>query len=109
MSVTHRKRDHFPKEAQILLLGMYHLDLTGLHSHIYLLRENTGVTGRQDRRTMNYVFFQQNVMFVWQQHTAQVRNYLCEYETLQHCNFPELMSFDTQKIKKVCAVFCPEL
>ena len=33
-------------EAQTLLLGMYHLDLKGLHSHIYLPWDNTGVGTR---------------------------------------------------------------
>lgn len=43
-------------EAQTLLLGTYHLDLRGLHSHIYLLWDNAGVgNGRQDGWMMNYV------------------------------------------------------
>lgn len=45
-------------EAQTLLLGMYHLDLKPLRSHIYLLWDNTGVgTGKQDWLVMNYVYF----------------------------------------------------
>lgn len=36
-----QEEDHFPIEAQTLLLGMYHLDLKGLCSHIYLLWDNT--------------------------------------------------------------------